>query len=65
VEDGELKYNWKKDKRFSVYSDKSKKGTEEYRKQQALYMLHIQEWNRDHPEQILNYTDDLPTPYSD
>lgn len=65
VEDGELKYNWKKDKRFSVFADKSKKGTEEYRKQQSLYMLHIQEWNRDHPEQILNYTDDLPTPYSD
>ena len=74
VDNGELKYNWKKDKRFSVYADKSKKGTEEYRKQQALYMLHIQEFNRDHPEGILDkdgnrrlleYTDDLPTPYSD
>jgi len=30
VENGELKYNWKKDKRFSVYADKSKKGTKEY-----------------------------------
>ena len=75
VEDGELKYNWKKDKRFSVFADKSKKGTEEYKKQQALYMLHIQEYNRDHPEgvdvdkngtpRLLEYTDDLPTPYSD
>ena len=74
VDNGELKYNWKKDKRFSIYADKSKKGTEEYRKQQALYMLHIQEFNRDHPEgivdkdgnrRLLEYTDDLPTPYSD
>ena len=75
VENGELKYNWKKDKRFSVFADKSKKGTEEYKKQQALYMLHIQEYNRDHPEgvdvdkngipRLLEYTDDLPTPYSD
>lgn len=75
VENGELKYNWKKDKRFSVYADKSKKGTDEYKRQQALYMLHIQEFNRDHPEGIdidkngiprqLEYTDDLPTPYSD
>lgn len=75
VENGELKYNWKKDKRFSVFADKSKKGTEEYKRQQALYMLHIQEFNKDHPEGIdidkngiprqLEYTDDLPTPYSD
>ena len=37
-------------------------------------MLHIQEYNRDHPEgiidkdgnkRLLEYTDDLPTPYSD
>ena len=74
VENGELKYDWKKDKRFSIFADKSKKGTEEYKKQQALYMLHIQEYNRDHPEgivdkdgntRLLEYTDDLPTPYSD
>lgn len=74
VEDGELKYDWKKDKRFSIYADKSKKGTKEYKEQQALYMLHIQDFNRDHPKGILDengnrrllgYTDDLPTPYSD
>jgi len=38
-------------------------------------MLHIKEFNRDHPEgididksgipRLLEYTDDLPTPYSD
>lgn len=65
VENGELKYDWKKDKRFSIYADKSKKNTKEYKEQQAFYMLHIREWNKDHPEQQLSYTDDLPTPYSD
>ena len=40
--------------------------SEEYKKQRALYMLCIREWNKDHPskEQQLNYNDDLPTPYS-
>lgn len=65
IENGTLKYDWKKDKRFSVYADKSKKGTKEYKEQQALYMLQIKEWNKDHPDNQLDYTDDLPTPYSD
>ena len=65
IENDTLKYNWKKDKRFSVYADKSKKGTKEYKEQQALYMLKIKEWNKDHPDNQLEYTDDLPTPYSD
>lgn len=65
VVDGELKYDWKKDKRFSVYADKSKKGTEEYKKQQGLYYLAIKEWNKDHPDNQLQYDEDLPSPYSD
>lgn len=66
VVDGELKYNWRKDKRFSLLVNKSNKNNPEYKKQQALYMLCIKEWNRDHPdpEQQLNYADDLPSPYS-
>ena len=67
VKDGELIYNWKKDKRFSLLADKNaNKESEEYKKQRALYMLCIREWNKDHPskEQQLNYNDDLPTPYS-
>lgn len=62
----ELVYNWKKDKRFSLLADKSKKDTKEYKEQQALYALHIKEWNKDHPEsEPLTIKDDLPTPYSD
>jgi hypothetical protein len=30
LEDGELKYDWKKDKRFSVYADSTQKGTQKY-----------------------------------
>lgn len=66
VVDGELKYNWRKDKRFSLLTNKANKNNPEYKKQQALYMLCIKEWNKDHPDpkQQLNYQDDLPSPYS-
>ena len=66
VVDGELKYNWRKDKRFSLLTSETNKNNPEYKKQQALYMLCIKEWNKDHPDpkQQLNYKDDLPSPYS-
>jgi hypothetical protein len=50
VVDGELKYNWRKDKRFSLLTNKANKNNPEYKKQQALYMLCIKEWNKDHPD---------------
>lgn len=72
IENDELKYNWKKDKRFEIYA-KGDKSNPEYSKQKALYILKIKEWNQEHPEGIqdedgnrrsLSYEDDLPTPYS-
>jgi hypothetical protein len=30
IKDGKLVYDWKKDKRYSIYADESKKGTKEY-----------------------------------
>lgn len=63
IENDELKYNWKKDKRFEIYA-KGDKSNPEYSKQKALYIMKIQEWNQEHPENKLEYSDDLPTPYS-
>ena len=72
IENDELKYNWKKDKRFSIYASGDKTNPE-YAKQKGLYIMKIQEWNQEHPQGIkdenghkraLNYNDDLPTPYS-
>lgn len=65
IKNDELVYNWKKDKRFSIYAQgESMKNHPEYAKQKGLYRLKIREWNKDHPKQQLELTDDLPTPYS-
>lgn len=67
IKDDELVYNWKKDKRFSIYAQgESMKNHPEYSKQKGLYRLKIREWNKDHPKEDLqlSYTDDLPSPYS-
>ena len=66
VKDGELIYNWRKDKRFNLLTSEANKDNPEYKKQKALYMMYIKEWNQDHPDPTkqLKYTDDLPTPYS-
>lgn len=64
IENDELKYNWKKDKRFEIYA-KGDKSNPEYAKQKGLYIMKIQEYNQDHPDlKPLEYSDDLPTPYS-
>lgn len=65
IKDDELIYNWKKDKRFSIYAQgESMKNHPDYAKQKGLYRLKIREWNMDHPNKQLTYEDDLPTPYS-
>lgn len=63
IKDGELVYDWKKDKRFSIYAsgDTSNK---EYYNQQGAYYNAIRAYNREHPDATLNYTDNLPMPYS-
>lgn len=62
-EDGELKYDWRRDGRFSALAagDTSHK---DYANQRALYMSKIRQYNEEHPEAQLSYTDDLPMPYS-
>ena len=60
-------YNWKLDKRFSIYANKSRKGEPEYKKQEALYALHVRMWNKEHinnPELQITMEDDLPEPYT-
>ncbi len=67
IKDDELVYNWRKDKRFSIYAQgESMKNHPEYAKQKGLYRLKIREWNKDHPRDDLQLSinDDLPTPYS-
>ena len=68
IENDELKYDWKKDKRFSAFA-KGDNSDPDYAKQKGLYYLKIQEYNQEHPElaregKELTIADDLPTPYS-
>ena len=64
LKDNKLVYNWRKDKRYSVYADKSKEGTEEYQKQKIAYYNAIRRYNASHPDNTIKYTDDLPEAYS-
>ena len=64
LEDNKLVYNWKKDKRYSIYADPSKKGTEEYEKQRINYYNAIRKYNEEHPDNTISFNDDLPVAYS-
>lgn len=58
-----LVYDWKKDTRFDVYRS-GQKSHPEYNKQKALYFSKIKEYNEEHPDNPIEFTDDLPSPYS-
>lgn len=62
--DNNLVYDWKKDKRFDVYATKQVNHPE-YKKQKALYLSKIREYNMEHPESPIEPDGDLPTPYTD
>lgn len=61
--DNNLIYNWKEDKRFSVYASRQTTHPE-YSKQKSLYFSKIKEYNEEHPDKPLEFTDDLLSPYS-
>lgn len=63
VENGSLKYDWRKDRRFSAYA-KGDKNDKNYYTQRGLYLSMIRQYNKEHPDSQLSYADDLPTPYS-
>ena len=63
IENDELKYDWRKDKRFSIYAS-GDKDNPEYAKQKGLYIMKIKEWNQEHPDSPLKLDSDLPSPYS-
>ena len=65
MENGELKYNVNKDQRFQHFL-KDDKNHPDYKKEKALFILHINNWNKEHPGQELDWSKkQLPEPYSD
>lgn len=65
LENGELKYDVKKDTRFQHFLNDDFNHPD-YKKEKALFILHIKNWNKEHPDNILDWADKvLPEPYSD
>lgn len=62
-DDHRLKYNWRLDKRFSVYAS-GDTANPEYNKQKAFYYSMIRAFNVQNPNLQLSYTDDLPDAYT-
>lgn len=62
-EDGKIKYDWKKDKRFQDIL-KAPKGSEKYNKAKSLYFSAIRAYNKEHIDSPIGYNEDLPSPYS-
>lgn len=48
VVDGELKYDWKKDKRFELFANGIRKGSPEYNRQKALYYAVAKQFVNEH-----------------
>lgn len=63
IKDGQLVYDWKKDKRFKIYAS-GNKNHPDYYKQMGAYYNAVRDYNKDHPENAIDYSDDLPMPYS-
>ena len=65
MEDGELKYNVNRDQRFQHFL-KDDINHPNYKKEKALFILHINNWNKEHPDKQLDWAKkELPEPYSD
>lgn len=62
-ENGKIKYEWKKDKRFQDIL-KAPKGSEKYNKAKSLYFSAIRAYNKEHIDSPIGYNEDLPSPYS-
>ena len=48
IEDGQLKYDWKKDKRFNLFANGLRKNSAEYNKQKALYYSMAKQFVNEH-----------------
>ena len=66
MEDGQLKYDVNKDQRFQHFL-KDDVDHPDYKKEKALFILHVNNWNKEHPSSTpLDWSKkQLPEPYSD
>lgn len=65
-ENGELEYDWKKDKRFEIFA-KGLKSDPKYVEQMGAYYNAVRAYNQDNPDNPISFDgnqDPLPQPYS-
>lgn len=59
----DLVYDWKKDKRFSIYA-KGLTSDPKYNMQRSAYFSAVRQYNSEHPDSPIDPEDGLPSPYS-
>lgn len=68
VKNGKLEYDWKKDKRFSLYATNNKSDLKEYNNQRGLYAAFAQQLEREGIKNkdgsMFKFGDPLPTGYT-
>lgn len=64
VENGQLKYNWRKDKRFSLLANNDKSNLVEYNKQKGLYLSLLRDFNLEGYNLEVDVKTDLPDGYT-
>ena len=62
-DEGILEYDCTKDERYAIFLS-GKKNDPRYQSQMGAYYTAIREYNREHPDRTISYTDKLPMPYS-
>lgn len=63
-ENGQLEYDWKKDKRFNLYAANDKSDIVKYNKQKSLFLSKRSQYNKEHPNKAISDTITLPEPYT-
>lgn len=61
--EGNLKYDWTKDKRFAAYKT-APVGSKEYLKAKSLYLSQIRMYNQEHVDDPVTIEQGLPAPYT-
>lgn len=66
LKDNKLVYDWRKDKRYSVFSGVDQGTQQEYEKQKEAYYNAIRQYNLEHPDKTISFQDEkgLPVAYS-
>lgn len=63
IKDGQLVYDWRKDKRFDKYANNDRSNEEKYQEQRALYLSIMRMMNQEQGTHLTE-SDDLPDAYT-